>query len=497
MEEEFWLESWCLLSGGERSLLRVGSPKLFSAPACGSAQQGFVRATQSSSPSKPGFGWWIQCQKGAELRDSRLPHTSSRAPDTSHLIDCISETRIPLENRSTNPLEAPPNSERPPTMAPKESEAAAYATTSATDFYEILGIPVDDISESALRKAFRKQSIKWHPDKNPDPAAAEKFHMLTVAYDVLSDPATKAAYDNARTARLAKKRRAEAFDMQRRKMQEDLESREGTAKKQKTEQENEEARFQAQLAKLQEEGARLRQKREEALRAAAKEAEDQKEQAEEEERAKNVPVSRFTELDRTVSVRWRRKGEGEKIDGNMLRDMFKQYGKIQETVFRKAGEDKKIQSGLIVFESILGAHAAVRGAPDNKDAAFKPIKSVNWASGKEPDISGMPKEPATPPPPALPKKSSAPTTPGVSSFPGSPARPAFIPSAGTPRDRLRKVPSFASFGGTPQKVSAQAAAAASPDYESITLMRMRDAERKRIEEELRKQEEQATEENKE
>lgn len=379
-------------------------------------------------------------------------------------------------------------------MPPKESEAAAYATTSATDFYEILGIPVDDTTEAALRKAFRKQSIKWHPDRNPDPAAVEKFHTLTLAYDVLSDPATKAAYDNARTARLAKKRRNEAFDMQRRQMQEDLENREGKAKRTKVDFEDEEERFRAQLAKLQEEGAKLRQKREEALRAAAKEVEEQKQQQEDEKsgRVKKVPASWFSELDRTVSVRWRRKGEGENIDDAGLRDLFQRYGKIQECVVRKGGEDKKLRSGLIVFESIVGAHAAVRGAPDNKEPTFKPIKSVNWAAGKEPDITGVSMEASTPPtePPA------APTFPGVSSAkstPASPMRASWVPpaSVSTPKGGLRKVPSFASFAGTPQKLASShaTAAAQSPDYESITLMRMRDAEKRRLEEELRKQEE--------
>ena len=376
-------------------------------------------------------------------------------------------------------------------MPPKESEAAAYATTSATDFYEILGIPVDDTTEALLRKAFRKQSIKWHPDRNPDPAAVEKFHTLTLAYDVLSDPATKAAYDNARTARMAKKRRNEAFDLHRRKMQEDLESREGKAKRTKVDFEDEEERFRAQLAKLQEEGAKLRQKREEALRAAAKEAEEQK-QEEQPGREKKVPTSRFSELDRTVSVRWRRKGEGETIDDAVLEELFGRYGKIQDCVVRKAGEDKKLRSGLVVFESIVGAHAAVRGASDSKDAAFKPIKSVNWASGKEPDIAGIPKESPTPPA----QSPITPTFPGaaeVKSTPASPMRAAWVPPVGvsTPRDRLRKAPSFASFAGTPQRsLFTDTSAAQSPDYESITLMRMRDAEKRRLEAELQKEEDQ-------
>jgi len=43
------------------------------------------------------------------------------------------------------------------------------------DFYEVLGIN-RDASEDAIRKAYRKLAMKWHPDRNPDnPKAEEHF----------------------------------------------------------------------------------------------------------------------------------------------------------------------------------------------------------------------------------------------------------------------------------------------------------------------------------
>lgn len=62
------------------------------------------------------------------------------------------------------------------------------------DYYELLGV-AKGASEDDLKKAFRKLARKYHPDVNKDPGAEEQFKAISQAYDVLSDPQKRAAYD--------------------------------------------------------------------------------------------------------------------------------------------------------------------------------------------------------------------------------------------------------------------------------------------------------------
>lgn len=66
---------------------------------------------------------------------------------------------------------------------------------SKRDYYEVLGVS-KSADKTELKKAYRKMAIKYHPDKNPDDAAAEeKFKEAAEAYEVLNNDDKKARYD--------------------------------------------------------------------------------------------------------------------------------------------------------------------------------------------------------------------------------------------------------------------------------------------------------------
>jgi molecular chaperone DnaJ len=67
-------------------------------------------------------------------------------------------------------------------------------SNSERDYYEVLGIP-RDAGEKAIKKAYKRQAMKYHPDRNKDPDAEEKFKEIAKAYAVLSDPAKRKMYD--------------------------------------------------------------------------------------------------------------------------------------------------------------------------------------------------------------------------------------------------------------------------------------------------------------
>jgi molecular chaperone DnaJ len=74
---------------------------------------------------------------------------------------------------------------------------------SQKDYYESLGVD-KNASEEDIKKAYRKLALEYHPDRNKEKEAEEKFREVTEAYEVLSDKEKRAHYDQFGVADMGK-----------------------------------------------------------------------------------------------------------------------------------------------------------------------------------------------------------------------------------------------------------------------------------------------------
>src|SRR5579871_5174709 len=68
------------------------------------------------------------------------------------------------------------------------------SNASSRDFYEVLGVQ-KGASKEDIKAAYRKLALQYHPDRNKDPGAEEKFKEISEAYAVLSDEGKRQQYD--------------------------------------------------------------------------------------------------------------------------------------------------------------------------------------------------------------------------------------------------------------------------------------------------------------
>lgn len=66
--------------------------------------------------------------------------------------------------------------------------------TTKQDYYDVLGVPPNATPEE-IKRAFRRLAMQYHPDRNKEPGAEQRFKEINEAYEVLSDPQKRALYD--------------------------------------------------------------------------------------------------------------------------------------------------------------------------------------------------------------------------------------------------------------------------------------------------------------
>ncbi|XP_061824697.1 dnaJ homolog subfamily C member 17 isoform X2 [Nerophis lumbriciformis] len=124
------------------------------------------------------------------------------------------------------------------------------------DLYGLLGIE-NTATTKEIKKAYRQKALKCHPDKNPDnPKAAELFHQLSQALEVLTDAPAKAAYDKICAAKKQAEERNRKLDDKRKKIKLDLETRERQAEAETQVEVQITRTLEEEIARLREEGSR-------------------------------------------------------------------------------------------------------------------------------------------------------------------------------------------------------------------------------------------------
>ncbi|XP_035887718.1 dnaJ homolog subfamily C member 17 isoform X2 [Phyllostomus discolor] len=238
------------------------------------------------------------------------------------------------------------------------------------DLYALLGIE-EKAADKEVKKAYRQKALSCHPDKNPDnPRAAELFHQLSQALEVLTDAAARAAYDKVRKAKKQAAERTQKLDERRKKVKLDLEARERQAQAQGSEEEEESRStrtLEQEIERLREEGSRQLEEQQRLIQEQIRQEREQR------LRGKADPESKETPK---LKLKWKCKEDGS--DGGYPRDvllrLFQKYGEVLNLVLSR----KKAGTAVVEFATVKAAELAVQnevGLVDN------PLK-ISWLEGR-------------------------------------------------------------------------------------------------------------------
>ncbi|ESO04162.1 hypothetical protein HELRODRAFT_124201, partial [Helobdella robusta] len=187
------------------------------------------------------------------------------------------------------------------------------------DLYELLDVPQLSC-EDLVKKAYKKQALKLHPDKNPNNSkAVEQFQLLQKVYEFFLDPIKKNEYDSVIRAREQAEKKKKEMDVNRKRFAEKLIADEARAKKQRLEED-------------------VFKQQEELRKRAELKAEMEREAVEERERLKRKQMkeSKMREDENNggynVKIKWKLSQDYD-YDENVLRKIFSRYGVVKELIF--------------------------------------------------------------------------------------------------------------------------------------------------------------------
>ncbi|XP_069861920.1 dnaJ homolog subfamily C member 17 isoform X1 [Dipodomys merriami] len=246
------------------------------------------------------------------------------------------------------------------------------------DLYALLGIE-EKAADKEVKKAYRQKALSCHPDKNPDnPRAAELFHQLSQALEVLTDAAARATYDKVRKAKKQAAERTQKLDEKRKKVKLDLEARERQAQAQGSEEEEESrgaSTLEQEIARLREEGSRQLEEQQRLIQEQIRQDREQRLSG----KAENTESKGTPKL----KLKWKCQKEDESQGGysqDVLLQLLKKYGEVLNLVLSR----KKAGTAVVEFATVKAAELAVQnevGLVDN------PLK-ISWLEGQPRGTAG-------------------------------------------------------------------------------------------------------------
>ncbi|XP_020864889.1 dnaJ homolog subfamily C member 17 [Phascolarctos cinereus] len=240
------------------------------------------------------------------------------------------------------------------------------------DLYALLGIG-EKAADKEVKKAYRQKALTCHPDKNPDnPQAAELFHQLSQALEVLTDTAARAAYDKVRKAKKQAAERTQKLDERRKKVKLDLEARERQAQAQGSEVEEDSRStrtLEQEIARLREEGSRQLEEQQRLIQEQIRQDREQRLKGKTENpEGKGTPK---------LKLKWKYKKEDETKGGyskDVLLRILQKYGEVLNLVI----SSRKTGSAVVEFASVKAAVLAVK---NEVGLVNNPLK-ISWLEGQ-------------------------------------------------------------------------------------------------------------------
>ncbi|XP_078419158.1 dnaJ homolog subfamily C member 17 isoform X1 [Cetorhinus maximus] len=241
------------------------------------------------------------------------------------------------------------------------------------DLYSLLEVS-EDATGKEIKKAYRQKALKCHPDKNPDnPKAVELFHQLSQALEVLTDAAAKAAYDKIRKAKKQAAERNQKLDSKRKKVKLDLEAREREAQLNEEEEIKIAKNLDEVIARLREEGSRHLEEQQRLIKEQIMLERDQRLQG------SDVRTDSKNNSTPKLKLKWKCKKDDESNGGyshEYLLSILKKYGEVLNLLI----SSKKKGTAIVEFSSTKTAELAFK---NETGLTSNPLK-ISWLEGPPP-----------------------------------------------------------------------------------------------------------------